>query len=99
MGWIVWHFSRQKPTYGARTEQDKDSDAAIGDGRRCGSPDGKHGKSNYIKQGYAGYLLKSAYKQGGLLSGAELSVLLNRSLTTVSRYLKNYHETHRDTAN
>ena len=41
-------------------------------------------------------LVKSAYKQGGLLSGAELSVLLNRSLGTIGRYLKKYHETHND---
>jgi hypothetical protein len=41
-------------------------------------------------------LVKSAYEQGGLLSGAELSVLLNRSLTTIGRYLRLYHETHED---
>lgn len=37
-------------------------------------------------------LLKSAKKQGGLLSGAELSVLMNRSLTTIGKYLKVYQE-------
>jgi hypothetical protein len=41
-------------------------------------------------------LVKSAYEQGGLLSGAELSVLLNRSLTTIGRYMSKYHETHED---
>ena len=41
-------------------------------------------------------LVKSAYAQGGLLSGAELSVLLNRSLTTIGRYMRKYHETHED---
>jgi hypothetical protein len=41
-------------------------------------------------------LIKSAYEQGGLLSGAELSVLLNRSLTAIGRYLKQYHQTHED---
>ncbi|MCK4694291.1 MAG: DUF1670 domain-containing protein [Candidatus Cloacimonetes bacterium] len=35
-------------------------------------------------------LLESAKEQGGLLSGAELSVLLNRSLNTIQRYLKIY---------
>ena len=35
-------------------------------------------------------LLKSAKKQGGLLSGAELSVLMNRSLTTIRKYLDAY---------
>ncbi len=37
-------------------------------------------------------LLKSAKKQGGLLSGAELSVLMNRSLGTIGKYLKAYQE-------
>jgi len=36
-------------------------------------------------------LVKSAYKQGGLLTGAELSVLLNRSLTTIGKYMARYH--------
>jgi len=37
-------------------------------------------------------LLKSAKNQGGLLSGAELSVLMNRSLSTIGKYLKAYTE-------
>ena len=35
-------------------------------------------------------LLESAKEQGGLLSGAELSVLLNRSLSTIRKYLSEY---------
>ena len=37
-------------------------------------------------------LLKSTKDQGGLLSGAELSVLMNRSLSTIGKYLKAYTE-------
>ena len=37
-------------------------------------------------------LLKSSKAQGGLLSGAELSVLLNRSLSTIRKYLDAYRE-------
>ena len=37
-------------------------------------------------------LLKSAKQQGGLLSGAELSVLMNRSLSTLTKYLAGYTE-------
>ena len=37
-------------------------------------------------------LLKSAKSQGGLLSGAELSVLLNRSLSTIRKYLDAYRK-------
>lgn len=35
-------------------------------------------------------LVKSAKQQGGLLSGAELSVLMNRSLSTIRKYLDAY---------
>ena len=41
-------------------------------------------------------LIKSAYEQGGLLTGAEVSVLLNRSMGTISRYLKEYHKHHKE---
>jgi len=37
-------------------------------------------------------ILKSAKTQGGLLSGAELGVLMNRSLATIGKYLKEYQE-------
>jgi len=37
-------------------------------------------------------LLKSAKTQGGILSGAELCVLMNRSLSTVGKYLKVYQK-------
>lgn len=35
-------------------------------------------------------LLKSAKQQGGLLSGAELSIIMNRSLTSIRKYLDAY---------
>ncbi|MDP4176203.1 MAG: DUF1670 domain-containing protein [Bacteroidota bacterium] len=41
-------------------------------------------------------LVKSAYEQGGLLSGAEICCLLNRSLSVIGRYMRVYHETHSD---
>jgi hypothetical protein len=37
-------------------------------------------------------LIKSAKYQGGLLSGAELSVLMNRSLSTIRKYLDAYQK-------
>jgi transposase len=37
-------------------------------------------------------LIKGAKSQGGLLSGAEVSVLMNRSLSTIRRYLDAYRE-------
>ena len=40
-------------------------------------------------------VVKSARSQGGLLSGAEVALLLNLSLTTLGRYLRRYYERHR----
>jgi ribosomal protein L10 len=37
-------------------------------------------------------LLKSAKSQDGLLNGAELSVLMNRSLSTIRKYLDEYQK-------
>ena len=37
-------------------------------------------------------LLKSAKAQGGLLTGADLSVLMNRALTTIRKYLDAYEK-------
>lgn len=59
------------------------------------------GKRNYQKQEQRdiekiGSLAKSAASQGGWLTGAELSVLMNRSLTTIGRYMRIYHQTHQD---
>ena len=41
-------------------------------------------------------VVKSAREQGGLLSGAEVALLLNLSLTTVGRYLRIYYERHKE---
>jgi len=37
-------------------------------------------------------LIKSAKEQGGLLTGAEVSILMNRSLTTIGKYLNAYRK-------
>lgn len=37
-------------------------------------------------------LVKSAKRQGGLLSGAEVALMMNRSLTTIGRYLRLHYE-------
>lgn len=60
-----------------------------------------YGKGNYQKQqerdiSVMARLVKSAYEQRGLLSGAEISVLMNRSLTAIGRYMKIYHERNKD---
>lgn len=60
-----------------------------------------YGKGNYQKQqerdiAVMARLVKSAYEQGGLLSGAELSVLMNRSLSAIGSYMRIYHERNKD---
>jgi hypothetical protein len=109
MGWIVWRTTQadgKKPGYGTRTEDYKIKTVVLPlvteedvEARMVG----KQGKANgnYIKRQERDMrvmvrLIKSAYEQGGILSGAEVSVLLNRSLTTVSRYLKEYHKNHKE---
>ena len=59
------------------------------------------GKGNVPKQfdrdvDVVARLVKSAYEQGGLLSQAEISAMINRSLGSVSRYIEHYHQTHDD---
>ena len=41
-------------------------------------------------------VVKSAKSQGGLLSGAEVSLLLNVNLTTLGKYLRRYYERYRE---
>lgn len=110
-GHIIWRTTGadcKKPSYGTRvedyevktvvlplvTEQDIEMRIKSFYGQ-------SKGNANYQKQrerdiAVMARLVKSAYEQGGLLSGAELSVLLNRSLGTIGRYLKIYHESHDD---
>jgi hypothetical protein len=109
MGWIVWHTTSadtKKPAYGTRTEDYKVKTVMLPlvteedvEARMVG----KAGKANgnYIKQRERDMrvmvrLIKSTYEQGGLLSGAEVSVLLNRSLSSIGGYLKEYYRTHKD---
>lgn len=109
LGDIVWRTTGadcKKPSYGTRVEDyevktvvlplvtEKDVEMRI---------ESFYGRANenYKKQwerdiAVMARLVKSAYEQGGLLSGAELSVLLNRSLGTIGRYIKRYHQTHDD---
>jgi hypothetical protein len=106
-GQIVWQTTsatEKKPSYGKKAEDYKVKTVVLplvtkeDVEQRIKS---FYGKENYDKQqardiGSMARLIKSAYEQGGLLSGAELSVLMNRSLTTIGRYMRIYHERHKD---
>jgi hypothetical protein len=104
-GEIVWHTTKddgQRPSYGKRTEsyavqtvilplirkEDVERRMYFKKGDR--NSNYRHREARDIELMVR--LLKSAKEQGGLLSGAELSVLMNRSLHTVGKYLKAYFE-------
>jgi hypothetical protein len=107
LGHIVWRTTGgncKKPSYGTRVEDyevktvilplvtEQDVETRI---------ESFYGGNSYKRQQardieVMARLVKSAYEQDGLLSGAELSVLLNRSLTTIARYMRIYHQTHDD---
>lgn len=108
--WRTTKVRKQKPSYGTRAEDyevqtvilplvtDEDIDNRI---KSYYSYRDKDGNRNYQKQTdrdieVMARLCKSAAEQGGWLTGAELSVLLNRSLSTIGRYMRLYHETHDD---
>lgn len=104
ISWRTTAVQSKKPSYGTKVEDyevktvvlplisEKDVEKRIN--QFYGHP---RKNENYQKQQdrdieVMARLVKSAYEQGGLLSGAELSVLLNRSLTTIGRYMRIYHE-------
>ncbi|MHC4316733.1 MAG: DUF1670 domain-containing protein [Planctomycetota bacterium] len=109
--WRTTKTTSKKPSYGKKVEdydvvtlrlpliRDEDVDNRIRE-FHCGGYGTKH-NANYKKSKERDIetmarLIKSAYKQGGLLTGAELSVLMNRSLGTIGKYIAAYHRTHDD---
>jgi hypothetical protein len=109
-GHIVWRttaLTHRKPSYGTRvedyevktvflplvTEEDVESRIKSWYGTNVKESAAKQTERDMVVMAR---LVKSAYEQGGLLSGAEVSVLLNRSLTTIGRYMTMYHQTHQD---
>ena len=108
--WRTTKATSNKPSYGTKTEDyevktvllplitEADIENRI---KSHYSYKDKDGNVNYQKQQdrdieVMARLYKSAAMQGAWLSGAEISVLLNRSLGTITRYMKKYHETHDD---
>lgn len=107
LGQIVWQTTastEKKPSYGKKAEDYKVKTVILPLVNREDIEQRMksfYGKESYKKQEerdieVMARLVKSAYEQGGLLSGAELSVLLNRSLTTIGRYISKYHKAHID---
>jgi hypothetical protein len=108
--WRTTKATSRKPSYGTKSEDyevqtvilplvtEEDIENRI---KSHYSYKDKDGHCNYQKQmdrdiEVMARLAKNASEQGGWLTGAELSVLLNRSLGTIGRYMRIYHETHDD---
>jgi hypothetical protein len=108
--WRTTKATNRKPSYGTRSEDyevktvilplvtEEDIDNRI---KSFYSGRDEKGKCNYQKQQerdieVMARLIKSTASQGGWLSGAELSVLLNRSLSAIGRYMRIYHERNQD---
>lgn len=100
-GDIVWQTTKddgQRPNYGKKTEdyavetvllpliRKEDLERRIY--FKGGDKNSNYRHSEARDREQMVRLIKSARAQGGLLSGAELSVLMNRSLSTIGKYLK-----------
>jgi len=107
MGDIIWQTTKddgQRQSYGKKTESYAVQTVILplvrkeDINRRISYKKGKKNE-NYVLETDRDReqlvrLLKAAKDQGGLLSGAELSVLMNRSMTTIGRLLKeHFHRT------
>lgn len=104
-GDVVWQTTKhdgQRPSYGKKTEdyavktvilplvRREDVERRIYFKKGDRNSNYRHREARDIELMVR--LLKSAKAQGGLLSGAELSVLMNRTLGTIGKYLKAYFE-------
>lgn len=103
VGEIVFRTTKddgQRPNYGKKTEDYNSTTVILPLITEDNVENRIYHKNGHKNSSYEYYqkreiqtmirLLESAKKQGGLLSGADLSVLLNRSLNTIQRYLKIY---------
>lgn len=105
MGDVVWQTTKddgQRPNYGKKTEdyavqtvilplvRKEDVERRIYFKKGDRNSNYRHREVRDIELMVR--LLKTAKAQGGLLSGAELSVLMNRTLGTIGKYLKAYFE-------
>jgi hypothetical protein len=104
--WVTTKKTARKPSYGKRTEDyesvvvylplltadDLDKRVFVKAGTK---------NSNYVVNrerdlATMARLVKAAWEQGGMLSQAELCVLMNRSLTTMRRYVAEYEAKYPD---
>lgn len=104
--WVTTKKSVRKPSYGKRTEdyesimvylplvtgRDLDQRVFV----KAGTKNSNYRINRERDLATMARLIKSAWAQGGMLSQAELCVLMNRSLTTIRKYLAEYEALHPD---
>ncbi len=104
--WVTTKKSVRKPSYGKRTEDyesilvylplitgsDLDQRVFV----KAGTKNSNYRINRERDLATMARLIKSAWEQGGMLSQAELCVLMNRSLTTIRKYLAEYEALHPD---
>ena len=104
-GDLVWQTTKddgQRPSYGKRTEdygvqtvilplvRKEDIEQRVF--YRRGVKNEKYRRIEEREMAQITRVVKSAKEQGGLLSGAEVAMMMNMSLTKVGRHLRRYYE-------
>jgi hypothetical protein len=106
ISWITTKKTVRKPSYGKRTEDYEtilvylplvtESDLDIRVYLKSGTRNSNYRLNRERDLLVMARLVKSAWKQGGMLSQAELCVLMNRSLTSIRKYIAEYEALYPD---
>lgn len=106
IAWVTTKKTVRKPSYGKKTEDyetamvylplvtQSDLDKRIY--LKAGTKNSNYQVNRERELATMARLVKSAWGQGGMLSQAELCVLMNRSLNTIMRYLAEYEARYPD---
>jgi len=106
IAWVTTKKTVRKPSYGKRTEDyesvmvylplvtDEDIDKRVF--LKAGTKNSNYQVNRERELSRLARLVKSAWEQDGMLSQAELCVLMNRSLTTMRKYVAEYEARHPD---
>jgi hypothetical protein len=102
--WVTTKRTRRKPSYGKRTEDYEsvvvklplvtESDISKRVRVKAGTKNSNYVMNRERDLETMARLVKSAWEQGGMLSQAELCVLMNRSLSTMQKYVAEYEAGH-----
>jgi len=106
IAWVTTKRTVRKPSYGKKTEDDESvmvylplvtrSDIEKRISIKAGTRNSKYAVNRIRDVETMARLVKSAWEQDGMLSRAELCVLMNRSLTTMQKYVGEYEARHPD---